>query len=302
MAKNYKQYCIKFLLGILFILNAGKSFSQNAVVNIDKKNILIGEQINYEIFVQHAAGEKVTVTIPDSIPHFEIIEKASIDTTTDGFNIHKQKIVFTSFDSGSFSFPELEYTVNNINGNTDSFKVEVGYMPIDKKAEPRDIKNIIEVSSFNILWIIGGVALLLVIIISYLIYRYINNKKVNLNGVKKVDSFKIAMEALQKLQKENEGANVNVKQYHTNLADVFKDYCSRVMQQNFSNNTTKEVLAKLNVYQINAETAEQTAAALETGDSTKFAKYHPSFDENEAALNFIKNSITQIEHSRTTKN
>jgi hypothetical protein len=302
MFKSYKRYFTKFLLGILFIFFIGKSFSQTAVVNIDKNNILIGEQINYEIFIQHAAGEKVTVTIPDSIPHFDIIEKAGIDTATDGFNIFKQKIVFTSFDSGAYSFPALEYTVNSINGNTDSFKVDVGYMPLDKKAEPRDIKDIIEVSAFNILWIIGGVALLLVILISYLIYRYINNKKVNLNGVKKVDAFKMAMAALQKLQKENEGANVNAKQFHTNLADIFKDYCGRVMQQNFSNNTTKEVLAKLNIYQVNAETAEQTAAALETGDSTKFAKYHPSFDENEAALNFIKNSITQIEHSRTTKN
>jgi hypothetical protein len=299
MYKNYKRYFIKFLLALLFTFNIGKSFSQTAIIKIDKKSILIGEQINYQIFVQHAAGEKVTINIPDSIPHFDIIEQKGMDTISDGMNIFQQKIVFTSFDSGSFSFPALDYKVNDINANTDSFKVEVGYMKLDEKAEPRDIKNIIEVDTFNILWLIGGAILLLVLLISYFIYKYINKKQLNLNGVKKVDAYKIAMNALDKLQKENAAATIAVKQYHTNLAGIFKDYCGKVMQQNFLNNTTKEVLSKLSIYQLNAETAEQTAAALETGDATKFAKYHPSFEENKAAMNFIKNSITQIEQSRT---
>jgi uncharacterized repeat protein (TIGR01451 family) len=301
MSKNYCTYLLKSFLVVIVFIHTQNTFAQNAKVTIDKKEILIGEQIIYTIDVEHPSPtDVINFSIPDSIPNFEIIDKSKTETTSsEGKNIWQQKIVLTSFDSGTWLFPALIYNVNNVKNYADSFSVNVGYMPIDSTAAPRDIKTVMEVSYFNPLWLIGGGLLLLGILISYLVYRYINKKKVNLTGTKKINAYKDAMSALAKLQKANETGAMPVKEYHTKLADVFKDYCGKIAFQNFFNFTTTEVLAKLKTYEINVQTSSEATEALQTGDATKFAKYNPSFAENEAALNFIKNTITEIEQSRS---
>jgi hypothetical protein len=284
----------------MLLLSVDDIYAQNLNAAINKKNILIGEQITLEFFVQHNKGEPVQITIPDSIPHFDIIEKKGFDTTLEnGINVIQQKIIFTSFDSGKWAFPPINYTVNNINGNTDSIEINVGYMPIDSSAAPRDIKTVLEVEYFNWMWVWLGVTILLACIIGYILYTYLRKKHNLPEGKEKVDAYKEAMEALSILQKENEQNTLSVKEYHTKLTNVFKKYCGRVTFQNFFNFTTTEVLAKLKKYEINVQTSSEATEALQTGDATKFAKYHPSFIENEAALNFIKNTITEIEKSRT---
>jgi hypothetical protein len=295
----YSKYRFIFLITIL-LLSIENIYAQNLKVAVDKKNILIGEQITLDFFIQHNKGEAVQITIPDSIPHFDIIEKKGIDTTLDnGINVIQQKIIFTSFDSGKWSFPPINYTVNNIDGSTDSVEINVGYMPIDSSAAPRDIKTVLEVDYFNWMWVWLGIAILLVCIIAFIIYKYLSKKYELPADREKVDAYKEAMAALAILQKENEENILSVKDYHTKLANVFKNYCGKITFQNFFNFTTTEVLAKLKTYEINVQTSSEATEALQTGDATKFAKYHPSFIENEAALNFIKNTITEIEKSRT---
>ncbi len=110
------------------------------------------------------------------------------------------------------------------------------------------------------------------------------------------------MQALEQLRKANEGGEMPIKEYHTKLADVLKIYYSKASRQNVLNKTTEEILTKLKSHQLHAETALQTGEALQTGDAAKFAKYHPSFTENELALNYLKNTIEEIEKLRHTKN
>jgi heme exporter protein D len=295
----HSTYRFIFCIAIL-LLSVNNVHAQNLKVAIDKKNILIGEQVTIDFFIQHNKGEPVQVTIPDSINHFEIINKKGLDTTLEnGINVLQQKIIFTSFDSGKWAFPPINYTVNNIAGNTDSVEINVGYMPIDSSAAPRDIKTVLEVDYFNWMWVWLAVVILLVSIIGYIIYKYLRKKYYLPEGKERVDAYKEAMAALSILQKENEENTLSVKEYHTKLTNVFKNYCGRITFQNFFNFTTKEVLAKLKTYEINVQTSSEATEALQTGDATKFAKYHPSFVENEAALNFIKNTITEIEKSRT---
>jgi hypothetical protein len=299
MNKKYPSHFILFLLVFITVLYTEKSFSQNTKINIDKKSILIGEQINFEIFVQHTSNEKVVFNIPDSIPHFEIIDTNSSDTTRDdGLTIAKQKIVFTSFDSGAYFFPSIAYNVNGTKGNIDSFKINIGYMPTEADAKPRDIKTIIEVSYFDWMWILVITACLVALGISFFLYKKINSKKLAFDGRDRFGAYKEAMLSLEKLEKENNENRLPVKEYHTQLANLFKNYCSRIMHQNVFNSTTKEVLEKLKQYELNATTSQQTLNALQTGDAAKFAKYDPTLEENEAAFNFIKDAINNIQQSK----
>jgi hypothetical protein len=309
MNSIYTIYLRRSLVMLTFVLSHVFSFCQAISTTVDKRDILIGEQITYNLNIDlPSADYKIDIAIPDSLEHFDIIEKTGGNVNnTNGKYAWQQKIVFTSFDSGSFAFPSFPFRINHLNTisqnlSTDSILINVGYMPIDKEGNPRDIKTILEVEYFNWLWVIIGATILAFLVFLFFLIRYLRKNKKQLPALHNQNAFKEAMQALEQLRKANEGGSVPVKEYHTKLADVLKVYYSKASRQNVLNKTTEEILNKLKSHQLNAETAIHTSEALQTGDATKFAKYHPTFTENELALNYLKNTIEEIEKLRHTKN
>lgn len=309
MRSIYTLYLQRSLIALGFVLTHSFCFAQAISTTVDKRDILIGEQITYNLNIDLPSVDyKVDITIPDSLEHFDIIEKTGgIINNTNGKYAWKQKIIFTSFDSGAFAFPSFPFRISHLNTvsqnlSTDSIRINVGYMPIDKEGNPRDIKTILEVEYFNWLWVIIGATILAFLVFLFFLIRYLRKNKKQLPALQNQNAFKEAMQALEQLRKANESGDMPVKEYHTKLADVLKVYYSKASRQNVLNKTTEEILTKLKSHQLNAETELHTSEALQTGDATKFAKYHPSFTENELALNYLKNTIEEIEKLRNTKN
>jgi hypothetical protein len=307
--KNLFTICIrKSYVALAFMLLHFFCNAQTISTTVDKKDILIGEQITYNINIDlPSADYKIDINIPDSLEHFDIIDKpAGVINNTNGKYAWQQKIIFTSFDSGTFAFPSFPFRINHLNTvsqnlSTDSIRINVGYMPIDKEGNPRDIKTILEVDYFNWLWVIIGAAILIFLITLFFLIKYLRKNKRQLPALQNQNAFKEAMQALEQLRIANENGQMPVKEYHTKLADVLKVYYSKASRQNVLNKTTEEILTKLKAHELNAETAMQAGEALKTGDATKFAKYHPSFSENELALNYLKTTIEEIEKLRNSK-
>ena len=168
-------------LTVCFTFCAQVIFSQTLQTITDKKDILIGEQIKLTIKAPTGSNSLTKwLAIPDSIPHFEIVETGKPDTTNfkDDSKAIEQTITFTSFDSGRWTFPALPVEFAGAGGNgtqivsSDSFLVNVSYSQADSTNQLRDIKPIIKVSIFDFFWlyIAGGVLLLLLIV--FLLYRY----------------------------------------------------------------------------------------------------------------------------------
>lgn len=278
------------LLGLLFIGNYFICKAQVATISVDKKDILIGEKIILSIISDKQNG----ILVPDTIPHFEIITKEFKDTTVIGTTFIKTNICFTSFDSGVYNFPVLYNKKNEM--VSDSFLVNVGYMPIDKDAKPRDIKNIIEVDYINyniIKWVCIALGVILFLALVLIIF-FSKRKKAIIQQNK--NAYKEALNALQNLHNKNEEQKISVKELHTSLATIFKTYYSAVGDSNMLAKTSNEVLQKLDTIKLQAEIAVQTKTALETGDATKFAQYQPLVEENKNAISFIKNTIDGIEN------
>ncbi len=304
----YPKYFLSLLLVCMFLLPLNDASAQSIQTSVDKKDILIGEQITYRMSVGLPSAEYlVDINVPDSIPHFDVVSKGTGNATDKQNNYTwEYKVVLTSFDSGSWSFPALSYRIRHLNTvsqflYTDSFNVNVGYMPIDKSGEARDIKSILEVSFFNWLWVYIGAGILVLLVAAFFMYRYFKNRKKPIPGKDSITAYSEAMEALEELRKANGQNTFTVKEYHTKLTDVLRIYYSRRIDRNFFNKTTGEILTKLKSHELQAETQSHAAEALQTGDAVKFAKYHPSYTENEAALNYLKNTIEEIELSLAKK-
>ena len=289
------------------------AFCQTLQTITDKKDILIGEQIKLTIKAPLPLNTNSLtkwLVIPDSIPHFEIVETAKPDTVNfkDDSKAIEQTFTITSFDSGRWTFPALPVEFAGAAGrafqivNTDSFVVNVSYAPADSTSQLRDIKPIIKISVIDFFWyyIAGGILLLL--LISFLLYRYFKKKKKDAlpTSVSKLSPFDEAMAELKKMLQFNLQDAVEIKLYHIKLAGIFKNYLGRKLGKNLFNKTTGDLLINMKELNLPAENISDLATALRCTDAVKFAKYLPLSNQSEDCLQKVKETIELTE--RTTSN
>ncbi|HMJ46836.1 MAG TPA: hypothetical protein VK498_05870 [Ferruginibacter sp.] len=276
----------------------------------DRKQILIGERITYEVKINLASsGYQIQLYIPDSIPHFDILEKNKYDTVDKKGNYSlRQVIVFTSFDSGAWQFPSFPLTISSTGKmsrkfNTDSFLVNVGYSPADSSGQLRDIKPVMDVFVVDNSWIYAALIVLTVLILGWIIYRYLKNRKKKEKPLfqSSLSPYDEAIKNLKNLQKNYRAEPASIKEFHTGLSDIFKRYYSRKTQRNWLNTTTGDILIKLTEIEVGPAVLSAAAGALRVGDAVKFAKYLPPPDESERSLIQLKEVIDFLEKSNQVK-
>jgi len=283
------------------------SFGQTVKTIIDKNDILIGEPIKVKVTANFSAGNNTIdwLSIPDSIAHFEIVDRSKIDTVTNADNSRQleQTITFTSFDSGRWTLPSFPVKFDaGANQNipalqTDSFRINVDYAKPDSSNELRDIKPIIEVAVKGYFWYYIAGAALLLIIIGLILWHYLKTRKKTVApalGNSKLSPYDEAMQNLDKLKQLNLNNAEDVKVYHAGLSRAFKWYISRKQRVSIMNKTSGDILVHLTNNNLSKENITTAATALRIGDAVKFAKYLPPVYESEQCLTGIKEMINYI--------
>lgn len=289
---------------LLLQFSVQRVHAQAVKTSINTNNILIGEQIQYEISIQLAsAAYKVDIGIPDSIPHFDIIDQQQYDTTdgSGGYSI-RQRIQFTSFDSGVWKFPAFPITVSAPNKasqqlQSDSFLVQVGYSPADSTGQLRDIKPVMEVFVVDRTWIYIGIAAVLTILVGIVLYRYLKRRLSKPAPMFKssLSAYAEAVQSLNNLVLPNASDPVSVKLFYSSLTEIFKKYYSRKINRNLLSKTTGDVLLQLQTQVSSSDLIAQAAQVLRSSDAVKFAKYLPSAAENEQSLSSAKSLVSVLE-------
>ncbi len=307
LGMNSKGRTYKLVVVFLSVFCNITAFTQSPQVKtfIDKEDILIGEQLNYKVVATYPTSAYTVhwLNVPDSMPHFELVDKTKIDTATENGNtILSQTLTLTSFDSGRWKTPAFMINFDPVKDDTtinlfsDSLAVNVGYAPADSTNQLRDIKPIMDVTIKNYLWYYIGGGILLAAVIAFLLWRYFKNRKKKpapqFNG--KLSPYDEAMQQLDELKKSDLQQPEHIKLFHSKLAEIFKWYISRRQHFNIMNKTTGDVLVHLADNNLPKDTIATTAAALRIGDAVKFAKYLPSEAESADALNKIKATVNFI--------
>ncbi len=292
-----------FLLGFLF---AGEQqvAAQAVQTAINTNDILIGEQVRFEIKINLAnSSYSIDIDIPDSIPHFEIIDQNKYDTTdAAGVYTLRQSILFTSFDSGVWKIPSFPVSISFPNKATqkflsDSFLIRVGYSPADSTGQLRDIKPVMEVFVIDRQWMYIAAGVLLALVLAYFIYRYFKTREKKAPPLFNTaqSAYEEAMKALQKMQKELPSDAASLKMYYSSLSDVFKKYYSRKTNKNLMSITTGDLLLQLQSQVKDAQVVSGVAEALRCGDAVKFAKYNPPVSQTEQSVLQVKTAIEHLE-------
>ena len=107
------------------------------------------------------------------------------------------------------------------------------------------------------------------------------------------NAYRKAMQQLEKLQKDGI-ASANVKQYYTDLINIFRGYLKGAKGIQSFSKTTDDLNIQLQALKI--PEYNQLVQTLRLSDLVKFAQYKPEVNMNQEAFNIIKQSITTIEH------
>jgi hypothetical protein len=306
--RKIKESILVGAISICFSFCTSAIYSQAPSVKttLDKRDILIGEQLQYKVSASFPNGVfKVNwFTVPDSVAHFELVEKSKIDTTIENnTTLLEQTITLTSFDSGRWKTPAFLVNFDplkddtTLNLFTDSIAVNVGYTPADSTNELRDIKPIMDVTIKNYFWYYVAGGILLLILLAIILWKVLKNRKKEPELVfsSKLSPYEEAMQQIEKLKQLNLQNGEELKQFHAKLSNIFKWYISRKQRVSIMNKTTGDVLVHLADNNLPKETIADVATALRCGDAVKFAKYTPPVNESEECLAKIKATINFIQ-------
>jgi hypothetical protein len=261
---------------------------------VNKKQILIGEQITLTLTADIPENEPISFFTVDTIPHFEFIIKPAADTsnTNNGTRI-VQEMVITSFDSGRYVIPSFQLAPGIV---TDSIPIDIGFTPgFDPKKPYHDIKDVLDVPVPKKpipwwWWAIGGGALLLVALLIYLLRR----KKPQAAAIKTeppVNAYEEAMKQMEQLQRNKPAA----KEYYSQMVDIFRQYVLRRKNIHSLQKTTDDLVSQLKEIGMDRNSFDQLAQALRLGDYVKFAKYQPVDSDDSTFYQGIRESIITIE-------
>lgn len=271
----------------------------------DKVEILIGEQIKLKLSANIVTDDfnAYGFAIPDSIKHFEILEKGPVDSSiTSGVKSLSQTITLTSFDSGIWVIPRIGLLTKLPSGYSDSILVKVGFDPT-KIDELNDIKTIeeVKVNTAWIYWALAGITALAIIGFGYFLYAVkfgAEEKPEEEIIVSKVPAYEEAIDSLQKLKQRSITNKEEAKQVHAAMTSIFKRYLIRANSINTLKSTTSEMLIQLKDNLFSQARLASVADALRLNDAVKFANYFPAQTETNTAISQMEEAIQYLNKNK----
>jgi hypothetical protein len=289
--KSMIFFRIIFLVFGLLAVHTAMGQRNSIKASLSKNRLLIGEPVELTIESKVHPTSGLSFVAIDSIPHFEILEKPALDSSSVNEELtYKAIYKITSFDSGHWVIPSFSLAKNV---RTDTIPVDVVFSDFDPSQEYHDIKDILEVDikkkKFPWWWYAGGA----VVLIAVFIYLLKRKKPVVKAVVPKptISPYDEAITALEQLQRNKPEA----KQYYSKLTGIFRLYLYRKKGILSLQKTTDDLVVQLKNLNLGKEQFDKLSQSLRLGDFVKFAKYIPGEEDDKTVYGDILHAIKTIE-------
>jgi len=299
---------------LLFLIITKSVFSQTAI--LDTNSILIGDQINLNIFVEVKLNETYRwPTFSDSVyQKVEIISKSEIkETSKDSTKILSQQIVITSFDSGTYYLPPFVFNENKKTSglllNVTTFNVSDTTPMVDitspKEGTKEDFTDEELAEIKNNRWKIAGIIFVILLIIGliyYLVQRY-KKEGTFLKPTVFIPPHITALKKLQDLKKQKLWQKGNLKEYYSEISLIIREYTENRFEFNALELPTSEILSDLKKLKIDIILIEKLGFILRKADNIKYAKGLSLEEDNKEIMKQSVSFITKskIENNETNK-
>lgn len=294
-----KCFYIFLLLLALSIGSVLHASAQNIIVEakLDQPTIRIGDQTKLRLIVHQPVKEKVNFPkLADSIVSKLQIVSSKLDTVLDKNDPKQatvtQSYIITSFDKGTYTIPS--YSIGSAAGvlKTNELTLMVQTVQVDTTKAIYDIKQPLAVSytlwdwlKDHWVWVVIGLAVIAAIggIIWYLKKRPKVEKAVK-EVRPDVPAHTIALSKLQQLRDKKLWQQDSMKEYHSELSDIIREYLEKRYVIKTHEKTTDEIFAALKYMDIANEYRVKLNQVLILADLVKFAKERPLPVDNELSM------------------
>ncbi|MBR5572989.1 MAG: hypothetical protein IKW35_00680 [Paludibacteraceae bacterium] len=284
---------------------------------IDSTTLFIGDQTDLHLRATCEMGEQVQMPVlgEQLISGIEIIDRTIVDTTTlqDGRVQYNQYLTLTSFQDSLFYIEPLAFVSGDDTVWSESLMLNV-VQPFEMDSADMAITDIKSIYNAPIWWwgILRWVLLALAIagigvggyyLITYLRSRYGDAPATAVPTEPLRPAEEVALEKLDAIREEKIWQSGQVKEYHTQLTDVVREYIARRFEVSSTEQTSDETLrAMRGLLTDKKELYDNLRKMLTLADLVKFAKWTTTPDENEISLRnaytFVKET-TPVEEEPT---
>lgn len=266
---------------------------------IDSTTLFIGDQTDLHLRATCEVGEQVQLPVlsEELIPGIEIVDKTIIDTAmlNDGRVQYNQYVTLTSFEDSLFYIAPLPFVSGDDTVWSESLTLNV-VQPFEMDSTDMAITDIKGIYKAPIWWwgILRWVLLALAIagigvggyyLITYLQSRARKSEDEGLPTEPLRPAEEVALEKLDAIREQKIWQTGQVKEYHTQLTDVVREYIARRFEVSSVEQTSDETLrAMRGLLSDKKELYESLREMLTLADLVKFAKWTATPDENEKSL------------------
>lgn len=314
------KYIALILMLLLLVLSPRDNLlmAQDIQVNAKLENdvILIGDQTTLTLEATVPPSCRIVwPQVGDTlVRQIEIVSKSQVDTVQQeepaGSLRLTQQLVITSFDSGYFAIPPFLFMYQQAGatdyqiGETEAMLLQVDNPEVNMAEDIKDIKGPLRAPvTFAEIWPWLLLGLLLAgSVILFIYYRRRRKKAQPLMAFLRKPAqpaHSIALDELEKLRTKRLWQSGKVKQYHTELTDIIRNYISARFSVHAIEMVTHEIIESLENTLVGTSALSKLKEMLELADLVKFAKENPLPDEHERSMNqaieFVKESVHTVE-------
>ena len=275
----------------------------------DTTEYIVGDYINYSIELEYPKSYNVVLPmVKDSIDNLVFIKNGKVDSKEkDNYIFETRHFIFSKYDSMDVTIPSF-YIPYTVDGGEPQFAfvnpvdIVVRTIEVSKQADIQDVKAPKRIPLDWLLISIIALLVLCLIVGAYFGYRYYLKKKSGKVVEQKeivIPPFEKAITKLKELEEKKLWQEGFVKEYHSEVTGIVRDYFEDKFHFNSLEMTTKETIENLKSKQVNKKVIANTEEFLANADMVKFAKFQPMPTVNqvmmEEAYSIVKE--TNIENS-----
>ena len=269
------------------------------IAAIDSSPLFIGDQTDLHLRATSEVGEQVQmpVLVEHLIPGIEIVDRTIVDTTTlnDGRVQYNQYLTLTSFEDSLFYIEPLPFVSGDDTVWSESLMLNV-VQPFELDSADMaitDIKGIYRAPIWwwgFLRWVLLALAVAGIGVGGYYLITYLQSRM----GKREEDAAaaeplrpaeEVALEKLDIIREQKIWQAGQVKEYHTQLTDVVREYIDRRFEVSSAEQTSAETLRAMRpLLSDKKDLYEQLRKMLTLADLVKFAKWTTTPDENEMSL------------------
>lgn len=276
----------------------------------DTNNITIGDHVTLTISAENPGDGFVLFPAPDEIAqgNIEVIAQTQDTTVDDNGKVLKinQRSTITSFTEGVDTIGPLVVRVQSGHDTametlwTEPLLLAVNTVEVDTNQAIKDIEDVMRIPlTFKEIlpWLLLALALAAIGVGVWFLVKYLKKRKNNVPEPAKPDipADTLALEQLEQLRLEGLWKQGRVKDYHTNLTDILRQYLYNQYDIDAAEMTSDQITdACAETPDISAEQNDNLRQILQTADLVKFAKAEPQPWEHDRSMSlsvdFVSNT------------